>query len=462
MSFKGETLSQNVKQRSAARRGAPGLVLELECARPLAGPAHYSLQGIARVRIQRGRARSARIDGNELDIDIPDSWMSSQHAELRPTAGGWELHDLDSKNGSLVNRARVKSALLGDGELVQLGGTFLRFRAAQDDGGPALLDFRDLAPGPCGLHTLSPVFAALLAQAAAVAPSRVSVLLRGETGTGKEVLARALHALSGRAGAFVAVNCGAIPDNLVEAELFGHRKGAFSGADQERPGLVRSADGGTLFLDEIGDLPQGAQAALLRVLQEHEVQPVGASRPVPVDLRVLAATHRDLEALLGDGSFRADLLARLDGVTLELPPLRDRPEDVPLLIAQLLAKLAPQRPEVKLAPEAGLALLLYDWPLNVRELEQTLAGALALSGAGRIELVHLPRAVRDGKRVPGPALPPRKLSDEEKRRRQELVSLLQEHGGNLASVARALGKGRTQIVRWVQRYGLDPEAFRSG
>ena len=462
MSFKGETLSQNVMRQAPAGEDAPGLVLELECARPLSGPARWPLQGIARVRIQRGRARSARIDGDELEIEIPDSWMSSRHAELRSAAGRWELHDLDSKNGSRVNGERVKSALLGDGELVQLGGTFLRFRTGLAGGGPALLDFRELMPGPCGLPTLSPLFGALLAQAAAVATSRVSVLLRGETGTGKEVLARALHGLSGRAGPFVAVNCGAIPDNLVEAELFGHRKGAFSGADQERRGLVRTADGGTLFLDEIGDLPLGAQAALLRVIQENEVRPVGASRPVQVDLRVLAATHRDLDALVAGGRFRTDLLARLDGVTLALPPLRDRPEDVPLLIAQLLAKLAPERPEVKLATEAGLALLRHDWPLNVRELEQALAGALALSGAGRIELAHLPRAVRDGKRAPAPVLPPRKLSEEETRRKQELIALLQEHGGNLASVARAIGKGRTQVVRWMQRFGLDPEAFRPG
>jgi DNA-binding NtrC family response regulator len=285
------------------------------------------------------------------------------------------------------------------------------------------------------------------------------MLVRGESGTGKEVVARAIHALSGRAGAFVAVNCGAIAATLVESELFGYKKGAFSSAHQDHPGLVRTSDGGTLFLDEIGDLPLGAQAALLRVLQESEVQPVGGVRPVPVDLRVVAATHRDLDTLVAQGNFRHDLLARLDGITLILPPLRERREDLPLLLAALLRKLAPERPDVKFAADAAQALLEHDWPLNVRELEQALAGALALSKLGTIERAHLPRLLRE---APVERMVPRELSSDEERHKGELALLLAQHHGNLSAVARAVGKGRTQVVRWLERYGLDASRYRVG
>ncbi len=185
--------------------------------------------------------------------------------------------------------------------------------------------------------------------------------------------------------------------------------------------------------------------------------PVGGTRPEPLDLRVVAATHRDLHQRVRDGTFRHDLLARLDGVVLELPPLRDRPEDVPLLIATLLRKLSPERPDVKLSPEAARSLLEYDWPLNVRELEQALAGALALSGVGAIKREHLPPALRN---APAEFLR-RELTENEVRHRDELIALLREHRGNLSAVAREIGKGRTQVVRWVGRYGVDAAAYRS-
>src|SRR5262249_17936590 len=316
---------------------------------------------------------------------------------------------------------------------------------------PPSLDFASVPGGPTPLSTQSPAHATVLARAAAAAASRVPILLVGETGTGKEVLARHIHALSGRRGALVAGNCGAIAPNLVEAELFGHRRGAFTGATDARPGLIRASNGGTLFLDEIGDLPAPAQAALLRVIQEAEVRPVGGLHAQSLDLRVLSATHRDLRQLADDGQFRSDLLARLDGIALQLPALRDRPEDIPLLIAVLLRKLAPERPDVKLSPVAAEALLTYRWPLNVRELEQALAGALALSGAGPLEEEHLPPEVMEVVAEQ----PARTLTPEELRHREELQGLLEQHGGNVSAVARALGKGRTQVVRWVTRYGID-------
>jgi DNA-binding NtrC family response regulator len=301
--------------------------------------------------------------------------------------------------------------------------------------------------------TLSPALERVLDRARAIAPTRVPVLIAGESGTGKEVLARTIHEMSGRRGTLVAVNCGGISPNLVEGELFGHKKGAFSGADADRPGLVKASDGGTLFLDEIGDLPSSAQAALLRVLQEAEVLPVGGVRPTRLDLRVLAATHRDLRQLVNEQRFRHDLLARLDGVTLRIPPLRQRPEDLPLLIALLLRRLAPERLEVTFTPEAAEALLEHSWPLNVRELEQALAGALALSGRGPIEVAHLPSSVT------GISLPDGcDLSLEESRHRDELLEHLRQQGWNVSAVARVLGKHRTQVVRLLERYQIDPRS----
>jgi DNA-binding NtrC family response regulator len=450
------TLSESPVVRGRKPESGPALFQELECERPLGGPFLHGLTGIERVRIGRGSRRAVRRLAPLLELEVGDGWMSVEHAELIHADGRWSVRDLGSKNGTFLGGSRIESAELTDEALLQLGRTFFRFRTHCRTGDRLDLGADQLRRGPAGLTTFSPAFQETLDRAAAVAPSRVPVLLQGESGTGKEVVAHGLHELSGRRGVFVAVNCGALPATLVESELFGHRKGAFSGADQDRLGLVRTADGGTLFLDEIGDLPLPAQAALLRVLQESEVLPVGGARPHPLDLRVISATHQDLDKLARAGTFRRDLLARLEGVALELPPLRERPEDIPLLIASLLRKLAPERPDVKLSPEAAQALLEHPWPLNVRELEQALAGGLALSPSGLIECEHLPRALREAAAEP----PAPELTPDEEKHRDELQALLQEHRGNLSAVARVLGKGRTQIVRWVSRYGIDAEAYR--
>src|SRR5262245_61556586 len=452
------TLPEQDLDRRASPKTVPHLELTLECARPHAGPVRYRLTALKRVRLGRGAERGVRLAGDGYEeMLVPDSWMSSSHAELARGEDGWTLTDLNSRNGTRVNGARIPSgatARLRKGDLLQLGHTFFRLLTAPQENGPPLREARDVE-GPAG--SWSPRFAEIVAKANAVATTRVPVLLRGESGTGKELLARSIHARSGRTGAFAAVNCGAIPSELVESELFGHRKGAFSGADQETTGLVRASHGGTLFLDEVGDLVLPAQAALLRVLQQSEVHPVGAARAISVDLRLITATHRDLDALVKQATFRHDLLARIDGVRLDLPPLRDRPEDVPLLISALLRRLAPGRADVRLQPDAAQALLEYDWPLNVRELEQALAGALALSAGGPIERAHLPRALLADD---SPAAPLRELTAEEQRHREELSTLLTRHRGNLSAVARATGKGRTQVTRWMKRYGLDAAAYR--
>ena len=283
--------------------------------------------------------------------------------------------------------------------------------------------------------------AALQAKAAKLAPTPLSILIQGETGTGKEFLARALHESSGRSGAFVAVNCAAIPEALIEAELFGHAPGAFTGASARgRQGLIEAADGGTLFLDEIGDMPFAAQARLLRVLAEGEVVPVGAARPRPVDARVLSASHRDLPALVAEGRLREDLYYRLAAATLTLPPLRER-EDFDWLLARLLGDRA------TLSPEAAARLRAHRWRGNLRELGNALAVAAALCEGGRITPADLPETLA--------AEPCAALAGEDPRAGR-LRAALAESGGNVSETARRLGLDRGTVHRQIRRFGLSP------
>jgi len=292
---------------------------------------------------------------------------------------------------------------------------------------------------------------------ALIAASEAPIILVGATGTGKEQVAHAIHDLSGRRGELIAVNCGALPEALVESELFGHRKGAFTGATTEQLGLVRAAHGGTLFLDEIDDLPLRAQAALLRVLQERTVVPVGTARPIPADIRVVAATQRDLAALVAAGRFRADLFARLRGAEIGLPTLLARREDFGLLVAALLQRIAGDLAQtVEFTTAAAEALSLYDWPLNIRELEQCLTTALALAEGRPISASELPEHVRAAvDRVARP------LDAIAEKLREDLVWLFREHHGNTGAVAQALGKSRRQVQRLARRYRIDLRGFRS-
>jgi transcriptional regulator of acetoin/glycerol metabolism len=462
------------RRRIGAAVAAPHLFEVLDCSAPLRPPARHSLQSIDEVILCRSAERTAAREGRTLRLGIPDPGMSATHARLRREGDRFRLLDAGSTNGTFVNGEQERERALVDRDAVELGHTELVFRAAVPAEGPPDCDAAFLkAPAP-GLATLvQPLYAELL-RLPSIARSVVPVVTLGETGTGKELVARALHALSGRAGPFVAVNCGAIAPTLLESELFGHRKGAFSGAVEGRPGLVRAAHGGTLFLDEIADLPAAAQAAFLRVLQEKEVLAVGSTEPVAVDVRVVAATHVDLEAAVAAGRFRADLFARIAGFTVRLPPLRWRREDLGLLIAALLRKLAPDRAErISFTCEAARALLRHRWPMNVRELEKCLESALVLAQDGHIDLQHLPPAVsRSGTLEPDlapelralepaePTAPLRPLSPEDAHRREELIVLLREHRGNVAAVARVLGKARMQVHRWVRRYALRLGDFR--
>ena len=429
----------------------PELVIAFECERPSARPERHALDDVDLVVIGRMDERTAVRDVHKgmrrLRVGVPDRRMSQEHARLVRARNHWVLEDAGSKNGTLHNGVRAPRATLDDGDLVETGRTLLMYREV-----PAHTSVANLPPG---LATFDPSLASAFTGLARVARSQVPVMLFGETGTGKEVTARALHELSGRSGPLVAVNCGALPATLLEATLFGHRRGAFSGAVESRPGLIRSADRGTLFLDEIGELPATAQAALLRALQEQEVLPVGEETPVQVDLRVCTATNRDLSALVAAGQFRRDLYARLAGLTVRLPPLRERRADLGLLIGVLLERLrAPT--SVKFTPSAARAMFMHDWPLNIRGLEKHLATAMALAGDEPIDVHHFPEPLTPATR----AVPVEELSAEERLHRDELISALEAHGGNVAAVARVFGKGRQQIHRWAERYGISLAAFR--
>ena len=450
-----DTLSATIS-RDPGGSAREALYLGLVADDPHAPPARYSLDGIDRVDVRRGDARVVErvVDGGErvLVLHLADQRLSRQHAQLVRDGRTWSVVDQGSKNGTWIALQKRPRHVLADGDTIAVGHTMLVFRTTGGEAGDAE-GWRGDAEG---LSTMSPELAAQFATLAAAATSTVPIEVTGESGTGKELVARAVHKLSKRAGRFVAINCGALAPNLIEAELFGHRKGAFTGSNEERAGLVRSADGGTLFLDEIGELPAAAQTTLLRVLQEHEVLPVGADRPVHVDLRVVTATHRSLDADVDEHRFRADLRARLMGVGVALPPLRARPEDLGPLVAALLDQLAPSR-GVRFAIDAAAALYLYGWPLNVRELERSLAAAIAKS-RDLIELHHLPAAlagVAPARRTRDSAeLPVGNLSTEERQQRDALAAAIAKHDGNLAAVARELGKDRTQIRRWMKRWGL--------
>ena len=455
------TITQTHERRRPPSAGKPYLFLTFKCDRPLEGGARFSLDGTDVVALGRGDSLQAERRQEEgaasLKISVPDGRMSATHARLQKILGSWVLEDLGSKNGTLVDGKRVTTSQMADGALLELGHTFFVFREALPHAEPAFLDGRALRPAARGMATLSPAFAAELQRVVAFARSPVPMLVRGESGTGKELIASAIHELSGRPGPFVPINCGAIPANLIESELFGYKKGAFTTALEDRPGLVRSSDRGTLLLDEIGDLPLPAQATLLRVLQESEVMPVGGTRPVKVDLRVVAATHRDLDALAAQEKFRPDLLARLDGAKVSLPPLRDRREDFGVIAAALIGKLAGQlASSVTFSADAARMLLLQDWPLNVRALERCLASALVLANHDRVELQHLPESVRTAPKQPAT---PEPMREQDHRLRDELIQLMRDNGGNVTAVAKAMGKARTQVQRWLRRFDIDPGSF---
>jgi two-component system response regulator GlrR len=299
----------------------------------------------------------------------------------------------------------------------------------------------------------------LLDKVRLVARSNASVLIRGQSGTGKELLAKALHRASDRADKpFVPVNCSAIPEALLESELFGHAKGSFSGADRAYEGLFRAADNGTLFLDEIGDMPLPLQVKLLRVLQEKQVRPVGDTVPIDVNVRIISATHQNLEQRVAENRFREDLYYRLNVVTLEVPPLQDRREDIPMLVEHFLSLFNEQndRTIVGFSPEAMDALLEAPWPGNIRQLQNVVEQAAALSTTDLIPVNLISSALREET--------VKILSFDEARfefGQRYLVRLLQMTGGNVARAARIAERNRTDFYKILNRHHISPHLFKN-
>ena len=363
MSSDRGTSTVTVTQATASRPLAGQGALSLMWLFPLTGqpPVDLGWDGKDDLVIGRDATCAVRLQGNDV---------SRRHAALHKDGpdAGVTIVDLDSRNGIRVNGKPAPLAPLGEGDVVGLGGWIGVVTATPGA-------FTEIAPGLFGGALLRSALAPLLQ----AARSDLPIVLEGETGTGKEVVTRSLHTWSGRSGPLVAVNCAALPEGLAEGELFGYRRGAFTGADRASPGYFRSAEGGTLLLDEVSDLPMALQAKLLRVLEEREVHPLGETRPVPIDVRIVVAGQQSLMDAVREDRFRADLLARLEGLVVRLPPLRKRREDVPPLFSHLLQQMSDGGAP---AVDSDLVerLCVHDWPFNVRELVLLVRRLLILRG----------------------------------------------------------------------------------
>ncbi|MBI2896476.1 MAG: sigma 54-interacting transcriptional regulator [Deltaproteobacteria bacterium] len=383
--------------------------------------------------------------GDEVPLKIDDPDASRAHAEVVREGDRFAVRDLGSTNGTFVNGRRIKEGALEEGDLVRFGGTLAIFALEN------IAEFQGEAVPPEAAFVGGPRARPAWEGLKRVAGTDLRVLILGESGTGKELYAREIHRLSLRKGPFLALNCGAVPETLLEGTLFGHKKGAFTGAEQNRAGYFRDADGGTLFLDEVGEMAPTAQVKLLRVLQEGEVTPVGETVPIKVDVRVLAATNQELKELVKAGKFRKDLYARLKEYSVRLPRLSERREDIPPLIRALLARAG--KPGLEASPEFLERMLLYPWPFNVRELDATIRKVVALHGdATELSLAHVPEelALPEGPETDAVAV------DDEAPLRASLV----KHRGNVSRVAEELSMTRQQVYRWVERSGIDVRKFR--
>jgi transcriptional regulator of acetoin/glycerol metabolism len=378
---------------------------------------------------------------------LPGDEASRRHAEVRRVGPLPALRDLESRNGTWVNGQRIAESPVGPGDVVRIGEWVGVVRELSEDG--SSLELRDLGSRWYGGATL----ARAAEPGRRVATTDLPVIVQGETGVGKEGMAQAIHQWSGRPGPFVAVNCGAIPAAMAEGELFGYRKGAFTGADRASLGFFRAADGGTLLLDEVLELSPAVQTKLLRVLEQREVLPLGETRPVPVNARIVCATQEPLSRAVAERRFRADLLARLDGLTVVLPPLRTRREDIaPLFLLLCAAQMGGQPP--RLDPKLVETLLLYDWPLNVRELVLLVRRLAAVHGnESTLKRSMLPERMRgDVSAASAPRQPstPARASTSDSVAFDQLVQALREHGGNITRAAAALSISRSRAYRLLE------------
>jgi DNA-binding NtrC family response regulator len=444
------------------------------------------------------------------DIRLPGEETSRQHAEIVKETALVVIRDLESTNGVFVDGRQVTSAPIDEGSVVRIGdwvGIVLRTLGDEREG-PL---FREILPGYFG----GPQTLAAIEPVRSAAPTDLPVVIEGETGTGKEGVARAVHEWSRRAGPFVAVNCAALPEALAEGELFGYRKGAFTGADRTNAGYFQAAHKGTLFLDEVVDLPPAIQPKLLRVLEQREVTPLGEAKAVPVDVRVVVATQTPLADSVKDKRFRPDLFARLDGLHVRLPPLRSRIEEVPYLFTRLLAERASEQAVPQVDAAFVERLCCYDWPFNIRELSLLVRKLLALHGGEKVlKRSHLSELtgrrgivakLSPGARAAGPRdvdVPlfldalrrsqgnvdraaeelgidrqqayrlmesgdldsgplPLGLTEEELNERQRIVQVLDQCAGSQTEAARRLNLSRSTLIERLKKYGIPrPRARR--
>jgi transcriptional regulator with GAF, ATPase, and Fis domain len=434
------------EESSVVREGLPW------CLRLLASPGG---EPAAHEVVLRNELNVGRRPSREPAWRLDDPQLSRDHFSLYRVGAGWLLQDLGSKNGTFLDGRRASTAArLEEGTLIRAGGLVCEL-ARQEVPIPG--DLEDpLLIGRSNalrrvLHTIH-----------AVARTGIGVLVTGPTGAGKDLVAQRIHALSGRPGELVALNCAAIPRDLFESCLFGHRRGAFTGAITDSPGYFAQADQGTLLLDEVGELPLEMQPKLLRVLDSGEFQPLGTTTVRRANVRVVAATNADLGAALGRGDFRRDLYARLAGCRIVVPPLIGRRVDIPILARALLARARPGW-NGELAAPLVERLVLHPWPLNVRELAACMRRvALAAPDTECLGLTHLPLDLFDGMEglegSPVPSARPDSSSKEPTR--EALMELLEKHAGNVTQVASQLGCGRTQLYRWLRYHDLPPGGFR--
>ena len=420
--------------------------------------------------------------GEGAEVQVPDPSLSRTHARFRWHGATVTVTDLGSRNGTLHRNQTVSEAELQAGEVVILGCVTVAVQALGSrlttrDGESRSTAPRKTLSSPSPTHTAvrsNPAMLEVERLVARAARHEVAVLVLGETGTGKELIAREVHDRSPRAkGPFVVINCAAIPATLLESVLFGHKKGTFTGADCDRPGVFEQARGGTLFMDEIGELSPAAQAALLRVLEQKRFSPIGGTRELEADVRVVAATHRDLSAMAAQERFRLDLYHRLNTFTVELPPLRERRDEIPLLAHRFLAEFASKSGggPTRIEPRAMTALVDYAWPGNVRELKNVIERAVVVAERDHIELCDLPRqlSVRAAGAPPAlrpipaqPLVPRTSLHEQIRQQEARLIrDTLALTRGNRREAAELLRVPLRTLQRRIARFGI-PGPRRGG
>ncbi|HYU15361.1 MAG TPA: sigma 54-interacting transcriptional regulator, partial [Candidatus Acidoferrum sp.] len=451
------------------REGGPPTVNLRRCKLVvLSGPERGSEHVISSDVIRVGKA-------TENDLVVTDDTVSRVHFEIVRDAKGYLLRDLKSTNGTFLDGAEIKEAYIRAGSIISAGAAELKFTPFEEriEILPSEKDQLGVMAGR------SPRMRQIFGLIERIAPTDATVLIEGETGTGKDLIARTLHDLSRRSGGpFVVVDCGAVAGTLIESELFGHEKGSFTGAITTRQGAFELADGGTVFLDELGELSLDLQPKLLRVIEQRELRRVGGSRTIKVDLRILAATRKDLRSEVEKGKFREDLYFRLNVVPIVAPPLRERREDIPLLVDHVLRQLAGPAQgagtdgasgsgvrAAALSEQAMAALMAHDWPGNVRELRNVLERALALGSDPSALVAPLgdrPLATTSRAAIPVEFAPGLPFRDEKERwneqfERRYLAWLLRRADGNISKAAREADMDRKYLHKLLKKYRIDPE-----